>query len=279
MKELFDYDVYDRNDQKVGTVENVWAGPGDQIGFIGISTGWLGLGKNHLIPADEITVDDQDGKIHVPYDEDLIKSSPSFESTQDLGDKAEANTYAHYGLSGRRYSGDSGFSPSTGYVGDETDYPKGFSSEDTGYAEGSRGFTDQPLASDYEEGAESIEIPLAQEKLHVEKRDKGSGEVRLRKVVRTEVVNQPVELRHEDVVIERVSGGSLAPGEKPFGEETYSIPVREEEAFVEKTVESAGTVRVRKVGETSQENISEEVRREDVEVEREHEHGYSGRRE
>lgn len=272
MKELFDYDVYDRNDHKVGTVENVWAGPSDQIGFIGISTGWLGLGKNHLVPADNIAIDEDNGTIHVPYDEDLIKESPSFESSQEIGDRAEANTYAHYGLTGRAYAGDTGFSPATEYAGDETEFRKGFTSQDTGDAEGARGFTDQPLSGEYEEEAESIDIPLAQEKLHVGKRDKGTGEVRLRKIVRTETVNQPVELRHEDVVVERVSGGNLQPGEKAFVEETYSIPVREEEAFVEKTVESAGTVHVRKVVETELENISAEVRKEDVEVEREHEH-------
>lgn len=271
MKQLFDYDVYDRNDQKVGTVENVWADPDDQIGFLGISTGWLGLGKNHLIPAENITVDDDKGVIHVPYDADLIKDSPSYESTQELGDQAEANTYAHYGLAGKSLTGSPRFSPADEYVGEET----GISPEGTGYAGGTWGATDQPLTGEYEEEGESIEIPLAQEKLHVEKRDKGTGEVRLRKIVRTETVNQPVELRHEDVVVERVSGGDIPRGEKPFGEETYSIPVREEEAFVEKTVESAGTVRARKVGETEHETISEEVRKEDVEIERE----YSNRRE
>lgn len=276
MKQLFDYDVYDRNDNKVGTVENVWAGPGDRIGFIGISTGWLGLGKNHLIPAENITVDDEKGTIHVPYDEDLIKKSPSFESTQELGDRAEANTYAHYGLAGKfSAAADSGFSPAGEYAGDDVVYQKGFASQDTEYEQGARGFTDQPLSGEYKEEVEFIDIPLAQEKLHVEKRDKGAGEVRLRKIVRTEIVNQPVELRHEDVVLERVSGGNLPVGEKPFGEETYSIPVRDEEAFVEKTVESAGVVHVRKVEEIERENISEEVRKEDVEVERE----YSGRHE
>ncbi|MEX1047983.1 MAG: PRC and DUF2382 domain-containing protein [Akkermansiaceae bacterium] len=274
MKDLFDYDVYDRNDHKVGTVENIWASPDEEIGFIGISTGWLGLGKNHLIPADDITVDEEDHVVRVPYDEDLIKESPSFESAQELGERAESNTYAHYGLTGKHgwaegkgYSESTGFSPGPEFTDEDTRYAKGFSDQDTGYAEGARGFTDQPTEGTLRDD-ETIEIPLAQEKVHVGKRDKEHGEVRLRKIVRTETINQPVELRHEDVVVERVSGGTVQPGDKAFVEDSITIPISEEEVVIDKTIESAGTVKARKVSETEQKTISEEVRKEDVEVER-----------
>ena len=44
------------------------------------------------------------------------------------------------------------------------------------------------------------------------KRTVDAGQVRLRKIVRTEIVNQPVEVRHEDVVIERVAAGDVRTG-------------------------------------------------------------------
>src|SRR4051812_3863168 len=50
-------------------------------------------------------------------------------------------------------------------------------------------------------GGNELVIPLYQESVNVGKREVEAGAVRLRKIVRTETVNQPVEIRHEDVVI------------------------------------------------------------------------------
>lgn len=254
MKDIFDYDVYDRNGDKVGSVENIWASPSKEIGFIGIRTGLLGLGRNHLIPADEIAIDEQTRTIRVPYDEKLIKSSPSFESHDELEDEVESNVRSHFGL--------------TGWHRNAATTEPGFTSTKE------QQFTGRRTEDEYAEG-ETVEVPLAQERIHIEKRERDLGEVRLRKVVRTETVNQPVELRHEEVVVERVtSAEGTQPGQEAFVEKVISIPVSEEEAVVEKTVESAGVVRARKVVESEQENVSETVRKEDVEVERDYEHAH-----
>lgn len=252
MKDLFDYDVYDRSGEKVGSVENVWADEDKEIEFIGVRTGWLGLGKTHLIPAEDFTIDEAAHAIRVPYDEELIKGSPSFESNEELGERVEADVYSHFGLTGHhgRYAG-----PTRGIHEDEDQFVNRASSEG--------------LAADRDvtEG-EAVEIPLAQEEIHVEKRDRDIGEVRLRKVVRTETVNQPVEIQREDVVVERVSGNHLEPGAEAFTEKEVTIPIREEEAVIHKSVESAGAVQARKVVESEQQDVRETVRKEDVEVER-----------
>lgn len=247
MKDLFDYDVYDRSGEKVGSVENVWADEDKEIEFIGVRTGWLGFGKTHLIPAEDFTIDEEAHAIRVPYDEELIKGSPSFESTEELGERVEADVYSHFGLAGHH--------PDR-YTGIRRDIDE---DEDQ--------FVNRTGSRDVEEG-KSVEIPLAEERIHVEKRDRDIGEVRLRKVVRTETVNQPIEIRREDVVVERVSGSHAQPGAEAFTEQEVSIPIREEEAVVHKTVEAAGAVQARKVVESEQENLQETIRKEDVEVER-----------
>ena len=262
MKNLFDYDVYDRNGNKVGSVENVWANEDKEIGFIGISTGWLGLGKNHILPANDFTIDEEAQVIRVPYDEDTIKNSPSFESTDDLEDDVESRVYSHYGVTGSHLNKSTGASSSAS----TTDYAAGSGSSaygTTGYAAGSRTDTSR----EHTEHGESVEVPLAEERINVQKRETNLGEVRLRKVVRTETVNQPVELRHEEVVVERVNTAAR-PGEDAFVEKVISIPVSEEQAVIEKTVHSAGAVQANKVVQTEQKNVSGTVRKEDVEVER-----------
>ncbi len=252
MKNLFEYDVYDRNRDRVGFVENLWADSRDEIGFIGVKTGWLGFGRNHVIPAGGFTVDDEAHSILVPYDGDLIKSAPSLDADEELEPEVEREVYSHFGVAGERRS----------HSSDE------FQSTGTAPTRATGTLTETPPLEGRASHEESVDMPLMEEHVHISKREKDLGEVRLRKVVRTETVNQPVELRHEDVVIERVAGGSATPGEHAFTEEVASIPLSSEEAVVEKTVESAGTVRARKVSETEKENISATVRKEDVEVER-----------
>jgi uncharacterized protein (TIGR02271 family) len=244
MKHIFDYTVYDSKGSKVGSVENLWTDHDHDVGFIGVRTGWLGLGDNHLLPAEGITVNEHDRSVRVPYDEDLIKRSPTFESSRDLSDTVERDVHAHYGTSGLRHgAGESGALPS---------------------ASGGTAGHQSPARS----GSDSVEMPLAKESLEVEKRQKELGQVRLRKVVRSEIVNKPVELRHEDVVVERVATGGAKPGEDAFHEKVATIPVREEEAVVHKNVESAGAVKAHKEVEMEKKDVRGTVRTEDVKVER-----------
>src|SRR2546423_15287435 len=53
------------------------------------------------------------------------------------------------------------------------------------------------------ESSQNTGIPLYEESLNVGKREVEAGSVRLRKIVRTETVSQPIELRHEELVIDR----------------------------------------------------------------------------
>ncbi|RYD27560.1 MAG: DUF2382 domain-containing protein [Verrucomicrobiaceae bacterium] len=248
---LFDYEVYDSTGDKVGKVENVWTDGNDNPDFLGVSTGWLGLGQTHVVPVRNAVIDHQAQTVKVPYTEDLIKSSPSYLFSDDLTDNEESRLRSHYQL---EYGGSS-------IAGEAVSAPVTGTSD--GYIAGERS------VENVTGERKTVEVPLSEERLHVDKRQVSQGEVRLRKVVRTEVVNQPVELRHEEVVVERVSDSGREPGAESFVEKVISIPLTQEEAVIRKTVESAGAVRATKVAESEESNISETVRKEDVEVERE----------
>ena len=67
-----------------------------------------------------------------------------------------------------------------------------------------------PRAQESEgEGRIAAEIPLSEERVKVGKRTVGAGEVRVRKNVSTEQVNVPVELKRENVVIEKIPGQQM----------------------------------------------------------------------
>ena len=111
-------------------------------------------------------------------------------------------------------------------------------------------------------------MPLTEEQVRVGKRTVDAGQVRLRKIVRTEVVNQPVEIRREDVVVERVSADQVRAGAATtdFKEETIDVPLTREEVVVQKDAQVTGAVRLHKTAEAETQNVSETVRKEDVEV-------------
>jgi uncharacterized protein (TIGR02271 family) len=116
-------------------------------------------------------------------------------------------------------------------------------------------------------GESTIEVPLSEEEVKVGKRTVGAGEVKLRKTVTTEQVNVPVELKREDIVVERVPAHEVDPaGKEPFKEELVKVPLSREEPVVEKEVRVTGAVRVRKTEGVDKETIRESVRREDVDV-------------
>jgi uncharacterized protein (TIGR02271 family) len=122
----------------------------------------------------------------------------------------------------------------------------------------------QPQASGDEIAAE---VPLSEEKVKVGKRAVGAGEVKLHKKVSTEQVNVPVELKREDVVIERVPAHEMEPGAKElFQEERIEVPLSREEPVVEKKTHVTGGVRVRKTEGIELETVHESVRREDVDI-------------
>src|SRR5580765_202065 len=88
------------------------------------------------------------------------------------------------------------------------------------------------------EASGNMVVPLYEEKINVGKREVETGSVRLRKVVKTETVNQPIELRHEEIIVERQSGGAVAEGNKlldqPFKEGETVVTAKSEVAVVEK---------------------------------------------
>lgn len=235
---FIDYTVVDIENDKVGTVDAVWEDHTGQPTYLAIRTGWLGLGKAHVVPAHSAEVNEASRKIRLPFTAQQVKSAPSFDSQEDITADSEYTISSHF---------NSGTVPRR---------------EDDGVAPLSR-------RADAPDTQNEARVQLREEELKVGKREVEYGGVRLRKIVRTEVVNQPVELQREEIVVERVplhATDSVREGADFKDEEVY-IPLRREEAVVEKSVRAREEVRVGKRRETEHENVSDSIRREDVEIE------------
>ncbi len=256
--DLFDYSIMDQNNESLGTVHSLWANhDSGQLEFLGVKTGWL-FGSNHVVPVGKAQFDEAKRTIQVPYTLALVKDAPTMDADAEITDAQEAEIFRYYG--GARSSTTTATTSTTraAAAADST------SAAATEFAAGAMGGTTARTA----QGSDDIEVPLSEEEVKVGKRTVDAGAVRLRKVIRTEIVNQPVEIRREDVVVERVSADQVHAGAATadFKDETIDVPLTREEVVVSKEAHVAGAVRVNKTATTETQNVSETVRKEDVEV-------------
>jgi len=153
-------------------------------------------------------------------------------------------------------------------------------SKSSGGGGGSYSYTPPPYSEPASTGAaetktemaagDSTVIPLYEESLAVGTRKIEEGTVRLKKVVTTETVNQPIQLRRESVVIERqpASGQSSAPANAfQEGQETV-IQLWREEPVVETRVVSSGQIVASRKSEVEQSSVQRELRKETIDVDK-----------
>jgi uncharacterized protein (TIGR02271 family) len=111
-------------------------------------------------------------------------------------------------------------------------------------------------------------IKLAEERLHVGKRDVERGRVRVRTYVVETPVSEEVSLRDERVTIERRPLDRAAtPNEALFQDRTIEAVEHAEEAVVAKDVRVTEELSVRKEVDQRSETVRDTVRRTEVEVE------------
>jgi uncharacterized protein (TIGR02271 family) len=115
-------------------------------------------------------------------------------------------------------------------------------------------------------------IPVAEEELHVSKRDVNHGRVRVRSYVVERPVQEQVSLREENVHVERrpvtdATRTGTGSGDALFQERTIEMDETREEAVVSKEARVTEELVVSKDVEQRTETISDTVRSTEVEVE------------
>jgi stress response protein YsnF len=123
--------------------------------------------------------------------------------------------------------------------------------------------------SDFSGRSEGESVDVVEEELHVGKRDRSHGRVRVRSYVREEPVSAEVDLKDERVEVERRPVDRPAEvGEGAFRERSIEAEEQVEEPVVRKEARVVEEVGLRKESDTHRETVSDTVRKTDVEVER-----------
>jgi uncharacterized protein (TIGR02271 family) len=230
-------DVYSQDGDKIGSVQEIYYDEDTrQPEWIGIGTGFFGT-KRVLVPVQGSTVTD-DG-VTVAYDKELVKDSPDVD-----GDVIEYGTeqslHSHYG----------------------TSHADGYASSGA-QAGTTAGGTDRQTGL---QNVDEQSLTRSEEELRVGKRSVDAGTVRLRKWVETEPVQADVALRRETVHVNREPVDQVVTGAE-IGERTIEVPLTDEEAVVDKQVVAKERISLDKDVEERTETVSDDVRRERVEVE------------
>jgi uncharacterized protein (TIGR02271 family) len=223
--------VYDEAGEKIGTVEEIFYDQETRVPeWIGIGTGFLGT-KRVLVPVNGARVTD-DG-LTVAYAKEHVKDSPDIDD-DEISQEREAELTSYYGL---------------GYAErrSETGLPAG----------GTAGRT----ATGTEET-----VTRSEEELEVGTRPVEAGTARLRKWVETEPVALDVELKRE---VARVTREPIdrPVGDHEFGSEEIEVPLHAEKPVVQKQAVAKERVGLETDVQTERQTVSDEVRKERVEVE------------
>ncbi len=224
--------------------------------WIGIATGFIAT-QRVVVPAHNARVD-EDG-VHVPYARDHIVNAPQIEG-DEITPERERELYAHYGLD---------------YTERETAIGEA-QERDLAADEAPTGEVEADVAPDYEadmaEGEAVVgetgpaSVTRSEEELVIGKREVEAGRIRVRKWVETEPVTVDVELQRERARVVREEINEPVDGAE-FGEQELEVTLRAEEPMVEKQVVAKERIRLETDVHVETATVSDEVRKERVEVE------------
>jgi uncharacterized protein (TIGR02271 family) len=247
----------DRDGDKLGTIDEIYldADTGKPE-WLAVKTGLFGT-KLTFIPLAEATSDGDN--VRVPYEKSQVKDAPNAEADGALSQEEEANLYRHYGLSYGEQRSDSGLPEGgTGRVDTDRDYDESRTTD--------RGVVGRDVS-----GPETDEaMTRSEEEVRVGKTQRETGRARLKKYIVTENVTETVPVQREEVRIEREPITEANRGEALSGgdltEEEHEVTLHAEEAVVQKDVVPKERVRLDKDTYTEEQQVSEEVRKERIDV-------------
>lgn len=93
-----DFEVYDRDGDKIGKVDKLFVGEGGDFEYIGVKGGPLGTSST-LIPWDLVSrVDEEDGRIDISVKKGRAKEGPAFDADKEITSEYEYEVRTYYGL-------------------------------------------------------------------------------------------------------------------------------------------------------------------------------------
>ena len=222
----------DRAQQPVGAIADVYLGRGTgEPEFVLLE---LGGGAQTPVPLTNAQL--RGGVLYLDVDAARVSSAPPSDEGDELTPEYEVRLYEHYGHPPPAVAPDAAAT---------TELP--------------------PAAAD-----EEATMTVSEEQLVVDTQARATERVRVRKRVVTEEVTLTIPLRREELVIEREPiepGSAEAPADAQIVDAEFDFLLLAEQPVVEKRVVPVEQVRLRKDVVVEEEIVSDQVRKERVDVE------------
>jgi uncharacterized protein (TIGR02271 family) len=229
-------DLIDQNEEKIGKIDEIYL---DDVSgrpeWVTVHTGLLGT-KTYFVPLAGASAHGED--VHVPLAKAQVTDAPSIDADGDLSEADEVRLFEHYNVP---------YNP-----------------------DGSVSATGVPEAGQPHEHGTDRAMTRSEEELSVGTRSVERGRVRLRKYVVTEMVTKTVPVQREEVRVEREpitdANRDAAMAGPEITESEHEVILHEDEPVVEKTVVPKERVRLETDTVSDEREVSEEVRKEQIET-------------
>jgi uncharacterized protein (TIGR02271 family) len=242
--------MVDRDGDRIGEIDAIYVD--DQTGepeWALINTGFFGS-RSTFVPIAQATA--RGDQVQVPYEKQLVKDAPNMDPDGHLSEQEEHELWRHYGLEYGGYA-------AAGTTGD-TDTARATTYEDR-----------DTVGRDVSGPTTDDAMTRSEEELQVGTQTRERGRSRLPKQVTTEQQTVTVPVQREEVRVERepISDANLdaATSGPAISEEEHEVTLHEEEPVVDKRAVPKERVRLDTETVTDERQVSEEVRKEQIEVE------------
>jgi uncharacterized protein (TIGR02271 family) len=224
-----------------------------EAAFVTVNTGLFGTNET-FIPVGSATLSG-DG-LTVPFSKDQVKDAPNVDIADGhMSHDDEKRLYDYYGMT---------------YANSVPQHAAGDSAGDAAVA--ASGGVNASSSAGYDTSGPTTDDAMtrSEERVDVGTTTEEAGRVRLRKYVTTEQETHTVPVRTERAVLERepVTDANVdsATSGPDLSEEEHEVVLNQERVTVEKSVEPVERVRVGTETVTQEETVTEDVRKEHIEV-------------
>jgi uncharacterized protein (TIGR02271 family) len=249
-------DVYDQSGEKIGSASEVYLD--DETGqpeWATVRTGLFGT-KETFVPIRNADLTN-DG-LRVAVSKDQVKDAPKIDTDGHLSPQEEEELYRYYGM---------GAGMGTGMTETTTT-----GMADTTTTTGTAGYTDAPGTVGHDTSGPTTDNAMtrSEERMTVGTTSQEVGRARLRKYVVSENVTESVPVTREEVRVERepitdANIGNAMDG-PAISEEEHEVVLHAEQPVVDKEAVPVERVRLDKDVVTEQTQVSENLRKEEIEV-------------
>jgi uncharacterized protein (TIGR02271 family) len=238
---------------KLGTIDAIYLD--DETGQPEWATVASGLfsAKTAFVPLAQ--AQDIGDSVQVPYAKQQVTDAPSPQADGSLSQHDEAQLYRHYGLEYSEHRSDSGLPAGDRDRDDDGVYDH---VQDTAVGRDTSGpTTDEAMTR-------------SEEELRVGTRTRERGRVRLRKYLTTETQTVTVPIQREEVRVEREpitdANRAAATSGPELSEEEHEVTLHEETPVVDKRAVPKERVRLDTDTVTEQRQVTEDLRKEQIQV-------------